>query len=69
MTETNERTVQECKKKIKVLKKEQTLQINLLKEKKLEWIECDLSEWRKYVEENNDPVKYYIYRYGVGYIY
>ena len=59
--------LKECKKKIKVLKKErQNLQIDLLKEKKLEWVECDLSEWRKYFEENDDPVKYYIYRYDGG---
>jgi hypothetical protein len=59
----------QCKKKIKVLKKErQTLQIDLLKEKKLEWIECNLNEWREYVETNwaEDPVKYYIYRYDGG---
>jgi len=54
-----------CKIKIKVLEKErQILQIDLLKEEKLEWIESDLNGWRKYVEENYyDPVKYYIYRY------
>ena len=45
------------------------LKIDLLKEKKLEWVECDLNEWREYVEDNarddhgDDPVKYYIYRY------
>ena len=57
--------LKECKKKIKILKKErQTFQIDLLKEKKLEWIECNLNEWREYVEKNfYDPVKYYIYRY------
>ena len=60
----------QCKKKIKVLKKErQTLQIDLLKEKKLEWVECNLNEWREYVENNeDDPVLYYIYRYD-GSIY
>jgi len=58
-----------CKKKTKVLKNERiNLQIDLLKEKKLEWIECDLNEWREYVEKNwgFDPVKYYIYRYDGG---
>jgi len=38
--------------------------IDLLKEKKLEWIECNLNEWRKHVEENlYEKLKYYIYRY------
>jgi hypothetical protein len=43
----------------------ESLKIDLLKEKKLEWIECGLDEWRKYVEAQSgeDPVKYYIYRY------
>ena len=60
--------LKECKKKAKVLKTErETLKVDLLKEKKLEWVECDLNEWRKYVEENeDDPVKYYIYRYDGG---
>jgi hypothetical protein len=57
--------LKECKKKEKILKIERkSLQIDLLKEKKLEWIECNLNEWREYVEKNwaEDPVKYYIYR-------
>ena len=60
--------LKECNKKVKVLKTERKgLQIDLLKEKKLEWIECNLNEWREYVEENDDdPVKYYIYRYDGG---
>ena len=61
--------LKECKKKVKVLEKERnTLQIDLLKEGKLEWIECNLNEWREYVEKNlnEDPVKYYIYRYDGG---
>jgi len=55
----------ECKKKVKVLEKERkTLQIDLLKEGKLEWIECNLNEWREYVENNeDDPVLYYMYHY------
>ena len=55
--------LKECKKKEKILKTERKgLQIDLLKEKKLEWIECNLNEWREYVETNwaEDPVKYYI---------
>ena len=61
--------LKECKKKEKILKTERkSLQIDLLKEKKLEWIECNLNEWREYVEKNwaEDPVKYYIYRYDGG---
>jgi len=60
--------LKECKKKEKMLKTERKgLQIDLLKEGKLEWIESDLNEWREYVEENDDdPVKYYIYRYDGG---
>ena len=49
------------------VKEKKELKIDLLQEKKLEWIECDLNEWRKYVEENyDDPAKYYIYRYDGG---
>jgi len=57
--------LKECKKKVKVLEKERkTLQIDLLKEGKLEWIECNLNEWREYVENNeDDPVLYYMYHY------
>lgn len=59
--------LKECQKKVKILKTERkSLQINLLKEKKLEWIECGLSEWRKYVEKNAVAEKYYIYRYDGG---
>ena len=48
-------------------KEKESLKIDLLKEKKLEWIECELNEWRKYVEDNfYDPSKYYIYRYDGG---
>ena len=45
-----------------------SLKIDLLKEKKLEWVECNLNEWREYVENHGDedPVKYYIYRYDGG---
>jgi len=60
--------LKERKKKTKVLKDERkTLQVDLLKEKKLEWVECGLDEWRKYVEDNfYDPAKYYVYRYDGG---
>ena len=60
--------LKECKEKKKVLKNERkTLQVDLLKEKKLEWVECDLNEWRKYVEDNfYDAAKYYVYRYDGG---
>ena len=55
--------LKECKKRKKILEKErESLEINLLKEKKLKWIECNLNEWREYVEENkDDPARYYIY--------
>lgn len=36
--------------------------IDLIKEKKIDWVESDLNEWRKYVEED-ESVKYYIYSY------
>ena len=60
--------LKECKKKAKILKTEkQSLKIDLLKEGKLEWVECGLDEWREYVENNfYDPAKYYIYRYDGG---
>ena len=68
LTEELKEQLSECKKKIKVLKKErQTLAIDLLEDGKLEWVECNLNEWREYVEENvYDPAKYYIYRYDGG---
>ena len=66
----------EMKKELKTRKKLQpgfkeelkSLKKDLLKEKKLEWVECGLDVWRKYVENNwaEDPVKYYIYRYDGG---
>ena len=45
--------LKECKEKDKILKTERKdLQTDLLKEGKLEWIECNLNEWREYVEKN-----------------
>ena len=61
--------LKECKDKKKTLTKEiKGLKVDLIKQKKIEWIESDLNGWRKYVEEheNEDPVKYYIYRYDGG---
>ena len=61
--------LKECKKKDKILKTERKdLQIDLLTEGKLEWIECNLNEWREHVEKYcyDDPVKYYIFRYDGG---
>jgi len=61
--------LKECKEKKKTLTKEiKGLKVDLIKQKKIEWIESDLNGWRKYVEEheNEDPVKYYIYRYDGG---
>ena len=66
--ELEELTNELKKKKLKEseLKKErENLQIDLLEEGKLEWIESDLDDWDKYVEENT-PVNYYIYRYDGG---
>jgi hypothetical protein len=46
---------------------------DLIKEKKISWVECDLSEWRKYIENQDefsddyDRATYYIY-YSDGYI-
>jgi hypothetical protein len=70
-----EEELSELKEELKTRKKLQpgfkkelkSLKIDLLTEGKLEWIECGLDEWRKYVENNeDDPVKYYIYRYDGG---
>ena len=61
--------LKECIKKAKILKTERkSIQVDLLIEKKLEWVESDLNGWREYVEKNynDDPVKYYIYRYDGG---
>jgi len=68
MIEELKEELKECNQKKKVLKNERkTLQIDLLKEGKLEWIECGLDEWREHVEDNfYDPAKYYIYRYDGG---
>jgi len=56
--------LKECKKKEKILETERkNLQIDLLKEKKLEWVESDLNGWREYVEETDDKVTYYMYYY------
>ena len=69
MVKELKKELKKCKEKKKVLKNERkTLQIDLLEEKKLEWIECNLNEWREYVEKNwmYDPAKYYIYRYDGG---
>tara|TARA_B100000768_G_C11263763_1_gene370028 strand:- start:679 stop:1179 length:501 start_codon:yes stop_codon:yes gene_type:complete len=79
----NNNRIEEIKEELECLKEElknrkklqpgfkeelKSLQKDLLKEKKLEWIECNLNEWREYVEKNreDDPVKYYIYRYDGG---
>ena len=80
----NENRIEEIQEELECLKEElknrkklqtgfkqelKSLKIDLLKEKKLEWVECNLNEWREYVEDNarddrgDDPVKYYIYRY------
>ncbi|MAZ80144.1 MAG: hypothetical protein CMD72_05320 [Gammaproteobacteria bacterium] len=59
--------LKERTKNIKILEEERkSLQIDLLKEKKLEWIESDLNGWRNYIEENDDKVTYYIYQDDSG---
>ena len=61
----------ELKKKVKEkkqIKKElDDICINLIKEKKIYWVECNLNEWRDYLETNrDDPATYYIYYYDGG---
>jgi hypothetical protein len=53
-----------------LIKEEKKFCIDLIKEKKIKWVECDLNSWRQYVEENkfDDPATYYIYYYD-GSIY
>jgi hypothetical protein len=61
--------LKQCREKKKKFAKEiKSLKVDLIKQKKIEWIESDLNGWRKYVEEHehDDPVKYYIYRYDGG---
>ena len=58
----------ELKKKVKEkkqIKKElDDICINLIKEKKINWVECNLNQWRDYLETNSDdPATYYIYYY------
>ena len=64
LTELKEELKNRKKLKPGFKEEKESLKIDLLKEKKLEWIECNLNEWRKHVEDNfYDPAKYYIYRY------
>lgn len=63
--------LKERKIKAKALEEEgKILQIDLLKNGKIKWVECDLNEWRKYTEKNQleDPADYHIYHYD-GSIY
>lgn len=58
--------LKECKQKEKEIAKElKKLKIDLIEEKKIEWIESDLNGWREYVEKNEytDPAKYHMYFY------
>ena len=56
------------KKKRKELKQEEKkVRINLCEQGKIRWIECNLNEWREYVENNeDDPADYYRYYYDGG---
>jgi len=58
--------LKKLKNRSKELKKEEKeLRIDLIKEKKIKWIESDLNSWRDYIEKNNCEynVPYYIYYY------
>lgn len=58
-------SVKENKSKIKLLKKDiKKLSIDLIKDKKIEWVESDMNGWRKHVSKpDNEHIKYYIYYY------
>jgi len=63
--------LKERKIKAKALEEEgEKLQIDLLKDGKIKWIECGLDKWREYIEKNQmeDPADYHIYNYD-GSIY
>lgn len=58
-----------CKNEKKnITKKLKMKKIDLIKSKKIKWVETDLNSWRTYVEHNDDPAIYYIY-YNDGSIY
>lgn len=59
------RELKQRKKQKKIIEKElDNACIDLIKQKKIKWIECNLNEWREYVENNeNDPAIYYRYYY------
>jgi len=58
-----------CKNENKIINKQLKMKkIDLIKSKKIKWVEADLNSWRKYIEQNDDPVTYYIY-YNDGSIY
>lgn len=66
-----ETKIKNLKIKLEELKnQEEKLRMNLIKSKKIKWVECDLNSWREYVEKNRyeDPATYYIY-YNDGDIY
>lgn len=59
-----QKELNQCKKKAKILEREEDkLRIDLLKQKKIEWVECGLDKWREYIETVNDEVPYHIYYY------
>ena len=61
--------LKKCKNENKnINKKLKMKKINLIKSKKIKWIEADLNSWREYIEKNDDPATYYIY-YNDGSIY
>ena len=48
----------------KLLKEETNFKnVDLIKEGKIKWIECNLNEWREYIEKNDIFPVYYMYYY------
>lgn len=61
--------LKKCKKKVKLLEEEkETLKIDLIKEKKIVWVESGLDNWREYIENNEETPLYHIY-YVDGSVY
>jgi hypothetical protein len=66
--EVMKKELKQRKKKRKELKQEEKkVRINLCEQGKIRWVECNLNEWREYVESNlDDPADYYRYYYDGG---
>jgi hypothetical protein len=62
-----QKVIEVCQKKKLLLKKElNSIKIDLYKEKKIKFIECDLNDWAKYNDEYSTESKYFTYRYDGG---